>query len=194
MTVVWVQGGSFTATQNKEWKHVRQPGEPWESAAVGAPSLTCSLWNLSASVQRRLRAPPHTERTACRWGCSSDSCRRFWSRRPQTRWACGNVVFANGFPLWRSLQRTEEYVHGIFCFTAYYEINNMEFIWIISLAREYSKIMASTMDRLMGQLSLVLTHWLLDNAIIIRCVMGIHWFKERPCHFMRLLKDYRNRC
>lgn len=64
------------------------------------------------------------------------------------------------------------------------------FIWIISSAEGYSQIMASTMaGRHMGQLvSFVPTHWLLDYAIIIRCVMGIHWFKERPCHFVRLLK------
>lgn len=119
--LVWVQRGKLYSTQTRV-ESVRQLWEPWESAAVRAPSLTCSLWNLSASVQRRLRAPPHTERTACRWGCSSGSCQRFWSRRPQTLWACGNVVFANEFPSWRSLQRTEKYVHSIFCITIYYEI------------------------------------------------------------------------
>lgn len=34
----------------------------------------------------------------------------------------------------------------------------------------------------------ILTHWLLDNAVIIWRIMRINRFKERPCHFVRLLK------
>lgn len=74
--------------------------------------LTCLLWNLSASAQKKFRAVLHTERMVCHWGCNSGSCQRFWSRQPQTLSVYGNVASASGFPLWKNLQGVEICEYG----------------------------------------------------------------------------------
>lgn len=35
----------------------------------------------------------------------------------------------------------------------------------------------------------VLTHWFLNNTVIVWCIIGIHWFKKRPGHLMGLPQE-----
>jgi len=81
--------------------HFRVPFPPQR------PRLTCWLWTLWVSGQRRSPEPRHTGRRASHWGCSSGSCRRFLSCRLQTRsaWCTRASVFSP--PWWKGLRKGE---------------------------------------------------------------------------------------
>lgn len=150
--------GAERKQADKAMKMVRKQYTRTRTLFTPSTCLTCLLWTLSASAQRKLRAVLHTGRTVCRWGCNSGSCQRFWSHRPQTLSVYGNVASASGFPLWKNLQGVEICEYG----------------W-------WSAIVLG---------KLILTHRLLNDTIIIRRIMGINGLKERPCHFVRLLKKW----
>lgn len=67
--------------------------------------LTCWLWSLWVSGQRRSPEPRHTGRRASRWGCSSGSCRRFWSCPPQTLSAWRTPASVSSPPWWKGLRK-----------------------------------------------------------------------------------------
>lgn len=72
--------------------------------------LTCWLWTLWASGQRRSPEPRHTGRRASHWGCSSGSCQRFWSCRLQTlsAWCTrASVAFP---PWWKGLRKGDTHM------------------------------------------------------------------------------------
>ena len=67
--------------------------------------LTCWLWSLWVSGQRRSPEPRHTGRRASRWGCSSGSCRRFWSCPLQTLSAWRTPASVTSPPWWKGLRK-----------------------------------------------------------------------------------------
>lgn len=67
--------------------------------------LTCWLWSLWVSGQRSSPEPRHTGRRASHWGCSSGSCRRFWSCPLRTLSVWRTRASVTSPPWWKGLRK-----------------------------------------------------------------------------------------